>query len=152
MLDTYSHMRSAPSPARLQERDFRLSDNPFFIKVCEGEASIETSESLIEGMYFPLEHWQHVLAAPHSRGPHDGIMLSRRTAPRWFSNTEFIDIAKKGWIGSTRATGQHWVRELVQQSLREARSLILARLMKIDSTARPRLDSGLTQRSLFDPW
>lgn len=150
MLETYNCMRRAPLPAPLQERDFRLSDNPFFIKVCEGEASIEASESLIDGMYFQVEHWQHVLNDPHSRGPHGGIILSRRTAPRWFSNTEFIDIAKSGWIGSTRAAGRHWVRGLVQQSLREARSLILARLMKIDSIPRLHHDLRQNQRSLFE--
>lgn len=151
MWDTYNHMRNAPSPAKFQERDFRLSDNPFFIKICDGQALIEVSDSLIEGMYFPLEHWRHVLDAPQTRGPHEGILLSRRTAPRWFSNSEFIDIAKKGWIGSTRAGGQHWVRDLVQRSLREARSLILARLMKVGPAAQTPQPPPGTQGCLFDP-
>lgn len=136
MARAYEHMTAAPSQ-NASERDFRLSSNPFFFKVCEGTVPIEFNEALIEGMYFSLEHWQRVLADLGSRGPKGGVEISRKTAPRWFSNTEFIDLAKKGWIGTTRAAGIQWVKELVQQLLDDEHSLILARLVSVHSGVRP---------------
>lgn len=126
----YESMQTAPrGPA--DEADFRLSKNPFFFKVCDGRVPLEFNESLIEGMYFPQEHWQHVLGSPGEGVPKYGHSVSRKTAPRWLSNTEFVDIAKKGWIGSERAAGRHWVQELVKQCLDDDHTVILARIMNV---------------------
>lgn len=134
MAQTHGRLVSESQP--VSEKDFRLSSNPFYFKICEGAIPIEHNESLVEGMYFPIGQWQLILTDPSSRGPRDGVAISRKIAPRWLSNTEFIDIAKKGWIGTTQAAGRKWVRELVQQSLGGARSLILARLMRVE-TVKP---------------
>lgn len=112
----------------LHESDYRLSTNPFYLKVCEGQAPIEYSETLIEGMYFPLEHWQKIL--DHRRSKGDSLHISRQSAPRWLSNTEFVDIAKKGWVGSTSRAGQNWVRDLVKRYSDDDHALVLARLIK----------------------
>lgn len=132
-----THMRDAIGPVTRAEPDFRLSRNPFFFKVCTSEIPIEHSEALIEGMYFPLDHWQQVMTDPSSRGPREGISISRKTAPRWLSSTEFVDIAKKGWIGSTQAGGRAWVSNLIQERLALGRALVLGRLLKLDSTGKP---------------
>lgn len=132
--DSMKATRASP-PESSGEAGFRLSNNPFFFKVCDGRVPMEFNESLIEGMYFPHEHWPHVLGihGPHGADrPKYGRSVSRDTAPRWLSNTEFVDIAKKGWIGSERAAGRDWVKDLVRQCLDDDHALILGRIMNID--------------------
>jgi len=124
----YEAMQTAP-PGPSDEPDFRLSKNPFYFKVCDGRIPLEFNELLIEGMYFPQEHWRHVLGPHGGDAPKYGRSVSRKTAPRWLSNTEFVDIAKKGWIGSDRAAGRHWVQGLVQQCLDDGHAVILGRIM-----------------------
>lgn len=133
MRRVYEQMQAAPSEP-LFEPDFRLSKNPFFFKVCDGRVPLEFNKSLIEGMYFPQEHWRYVLGPHGEDTPKYGRSVSRKTAPRWLSNTEFVDAAKKGWIGSERAAGRHWVQGLVQQCLDDDHAVVLGRIMNIDGS------------------
>lgn len=137
----YERMRTQPGP--IGESDFRLSKNPFFFKVCDGRVPLEFNEALIEGMYFPQEHWQHVLGTNSS--------VSRKTAPRWLSNTEFVDIAKKGWIGSERAAGRDWVQELVKQCIDDEHTVILGRIMNMAAAPNSAPEKKLSQTNLFAP-
>lgn len=120
------------------ERAFRLCGNPFFLKICEPGGPIEHSESLIEGMCFPLEHWQILRHRT-------GMPISKKNAPRWLNNTEFIDVTRKGWVGSRGADGRRWVSEVVRDSLSHAHALILARLAH-DERARSPLAQGFGLR------
>lgn len=136
MTQVYKSMQTA-APGPSDEADFRLSKNPFFFKVCDGRVPLEYNELLIEGMYFPQEHWPYVVGSHGAGTLQHGLSVSRSTAPRWLSNTEFIDVARKGWVGSERAAGQHWVRSLVKQCLDDDHALILGRIMKVDPGGPP---------------
>jgi hypothetical protein len=150
MSQVYTLMQAAPS-GRLVESDFRLSKNPFFFKVCDGRVPLEFNKSLLEGMYFPQEHWQYVLGPHDDDAPKYGRPVSRKTAPRWLSNTEFVNVARKGWIGSEPAAGRHWVQGLVQQCLDDDHAVVLGRIMNVDpppsTVSRPHHHQG----DLFTP-
>jgi len=128
MSRAYESIRSDNVPPHT-ERDYRLSRNPFFLKVCDGAIPIENNEALIEGMYFPLDHWGQVIDEPTCIGPKGGRTISRGSSPRWLNNTEFVSLAKRGWIGTTARMGREWAADLVQKHIQDLHSLILARIV-----------------------
>ncbi|MGE5502252.1 MAG: hypothetical protein ACM33T_15190 [Solirubrobacterales bacterium] len=80
---------------------FRLSDSPFFLKMCPRLQFNPDDIGLVRGMYFPLDHWRFVAADPALIGPRGGRRLTFENAGRYLDNTSFLSLVAKAWIGTT---------------------------------------------------
>jgi hypothetical protein len=76
----------------LTYHNYRLNPDIFYFKVCDA-LMFERSPDLIDGLYFPLELWKKLLQSDEGKGNLGGLKIMR-------SNTLFIELTQKGWIGS----------------------------------------------------
>lgn len=106
--------------------EWRLSDEPFYMKLCEDEMSRSQNGRLVRGMYFPLALFEVLLESPKILGPKGGKGIGWHNAERWLSNTSFIGLLREGWIGSTGDVTEQ-ITSLIQNSLDGKRGVILAR-------------------------
>ena len=83
-----------------QADGYRLSENPFFLKICPRIVFDPDNVGLIKGMYLPLDYWD-LLSEHHTLvGERGGKHVSYRNVRRYFDNSAFITIAAGGWVGS----------------------------------------------------
>jgi hypothetical protein len=83
------------------KEEFRLSDNPFFLKLCSRIVFNPDDASLVPGMYIPLDYWDRLSADMSIEGPKGGKSVSYRNVGRYFDNTEFVSLVAKAWVGTT---------------------------------------------------
>ena len=62
---------------------FRLTPNPFFLKLCPRVVFDPDDASLIKGMYIPLAYWRRLEMDPKIRGRQNGHAVS-------FNNDELL--------------------------------------------------------------
>lgn len=48
----------------------------------------------------PESHLREFLTLPEAKGASGGLSIGYENCPRYLSNTEFIQLAKVGWIGA----------------------------------------------------
>jgi hypothetical protein len=80
---------------------FRLTPNPFFLKLCPRVVFDPDDASLIKGMYIPLGYWRRLEVDPNIRGRRNGHAISFDNVGRYFDNTSFAHLVAGGWIGTT---------------------------------------------------
>lgn len=102
--------------------EFRLLAAPCWLKLCESAARVNDPTELVRGMYLPREHFDELLRT-HT-GPRGGPLLTYENVPRHFSNTQFIDLVRDGWIGS-RGTGTELLRNVIKESIETRHSVVL---------------------------
>lgn len=81
--------------------EFRLSDNPFFLKLCPRIVFNPDDASLVPGMYIPLDYWDRLSTDPSIEGLKGGKSISYRNVGRYLDNTEFVSLVTKAWVGTT---------------------------------------------------
>lgn len=89
-----------PDAAPLSLWSYRLNPEPFFFKFCEQFRPKSRDESLIPGITMPAEHLTEFLGLPEAQGKRGGTAVGYHNCPRYLNNTEFIQLAKSGWIGA----------------------------------------------------
>ena len=98
------HMESLLTAAGLPQarrcEDFRLHDNPFFLKFCPRMDFAPEDTALIKGMYIPLAYWKLLESSGQMTGPRGGRFLDFNNAGRYLTNTEFAMLVTKAWVGS----------------------------------------------------
>jgi hypothetical protein len=104
---------------------YRLSKRPFFIKLCETKAKAALDSGMVSGMYIPLSLWRKLLKSPVVRGPKGGIQVTWENCARRFSNGEFTNLLRYGWIGSS-AEHTKKLSEIIEGVLGSGRMLVLA--------------------------
>jgi hypothetical protein len=104
---------------------YRLSTKPFFIKLCETKAKAALDSGMVSGMYVPLNLWRKLLKSPAVRGPKGGVRITWENCTRRFSNAEFTNLLRYGWIGST-AEHSEKLSEIIEADLGSGRMLVLA--------------------------
>lgn len=105
---------------------WRLSQEPFYMKLCEDDMERPEGGKLTKGMYFPLGLFEEILDSPKILGPRGGKGIGWHNAQRWLSNTGFIELLRDGWIGSVGDVTVQ-VTALVQNAFEGDRGVILAR-------------------------
>jgi hypothetical protein len=80
---------------------FRLNYNPFFLKLCRRIILEPDDISLLRGMYIPLDYWRLLVKDPAIIGPRGGRKVTYENVGRYFTNTDFISMVAKAWIGTT---------------------------------------------------
>jgi hypothetical protein len=121
----------------IESRELRLNDEAFYFKLCERRKPDAAEASLVSGMSLTAPHLQQFLKMPEAQGPKGGIQIGYKNCFRYFNNTEFITLAKGGWIG-TSAQGSEFIKEVVRASLEGNRALVYA-LIEIPEKATAEL-------------
>ncbi len=104
---------------------FRLSRQPFFMKLCESKARPALDDGMVPGMYVPLGLWRRVLSSESVRGPRGGVRITWETCKRRLNNSEFTNLLRHGWIGSAAGTSK-MLSQIVEEVLGRGRMLIFA--------------------------
>ena len=102
---------------------FRLSQQPFYFKLCDAVAHVGWSD-MAPGMYLPLDLWELTLTDPRTLGPRGGVRFSRESVSRALTNTDFARLVGQGWIGSGHANTAI-LEGLVASLLKAGHSLVL---------------------------
>lgn len=118
-------LKTIPAAATNDTSCFRLSADPFFVKLCEAKAAIATDSGMVSGMYVPLHLWKSLLTSRDVLGPKGGVSVTWENCTRRFSNGEFTNLLRYGWIGSTEAHTQT-LSTIIEQVLSSGRMLVLA--------------------------
>lgn len=79
---------------------YRLNEDPFYFKFCEQVRADARDESLVPGLTLCEPHLRQFLSLPEAQGPRGGVSVGYHNCPRYLNNTEFISLAKVGWIGA----------------------------------------------------
>ncbi len=80
---------------------FRLTDNPFFLKLCPRIVFNPDDVGLVPGMYIPLDYWTVLCDDASLGGPRGGRAVSYANVGRYLNNTEFVAAVSKAWVGTT---------------------------------------------------
>jgi hypothetical protein len=112
-------------PANNTADGYRLTENPFFLKMCPRIVFEPDNIGLVKGMYLPLEYWELIIQHPTLVGPKGGNRLGYSNVRRYFDNTEFITIASNGWIG-TNINQSSMLEAAIKSTLENGRTAILA--------------------------
>lgn len=113
----------------------RLNDDPFYFKLCERRTPKAAEASLVAGMSMNAIHLEEFLSFPQAQGgPLGGIRVGYKNCYRYFNNTEFLKLAKGGWIG-TSASGSDFMMQVVRASLENKRALVYALIKTSEQSA-----------------
>jgi hypothetical protein len=114
---------------------FRLSENPFFIKICPRLVFNPDNVGLVKGMYLPLDYWELLSEHPTMLGPKGGKRLSYNNVRRYFDNTEFVTIASGGWVGTTIEQSKY-LEAAIRSTLESGRAVVFAVNIQTDRRHR----------------
>jgi hypothetical protein len=114
---------------------FRLSENPFFLKICPRLVFNPDNVGLVKGMYLPLDYWGLLSEHPTMLGPKGGKRLSYNNVRRYFDNTEFVTIASGGWVGTTIQQSKH-LEAAIRSTLESGRAVVFAVNIQTDRRHR----------------
>jgi len=104
---------------------FRLHENPFYLKLCPRMTFHPDDVSLTPGMYVPLEQWRFIEKDSDLVGPRGGRAVSYRNVGRYLDNTDFSNLVRDAWIGTTPHQSAI-VGPLIQAVLSEGKAVVIA--------------------------
>jgi hypothetical protein len=104
---------------------FRFLRCPFYFKVCGANVSRPLEESMVAGMYFPLELWRRYLRSKQTLGPKGGRVMNWERCSRNLRNAGFTSLLRNGWIGSTGVESDV-ISDLIEGTLSGKKMLIYA--------------------------
>ena len=104
---------------------FRLSENPFFLKLCPKLIFNPDDVGLIPGMYLPLDYWRALAKHPGLKGPLGGQSVTYENVGRYFDNTAFASLVAKAWVGTTSRQSA-LLREAIRATLESGKAIAIA--------------------------
>lgn len=105
--------------------DYRLSPEPFYLKLVDSQVSRREAHKLAVGMYFPLALFEAMLKSEDYRGRRGRPVIRKRSAPKHLSNDLFVQLLKGGWIGTAGKSTED-MTSMIRYLLGQKRSVILA--------------------------
>jgi len=106
-------------------KNYRLNNEMFLFKLCPAQIENLKSNRMAGGMYIPLKLWNVLLNDESTNGPKGGKVITFANTHRYFNNSQFINLAQNGWIGS-KIEDHNILTEIVKSSIDSKKSLILA--------------------------
>jgi hypothetical protein len=85
-------------------RDQRLNDEPFYFKFCERTRASARDDSLVAGITISAPHLEHFLNQSEATSEGHGRRVGYKNCPRYLNNSEFVALARAGWIGCRTPT------------------------------------------------
>jgi hypothetical protein len=125
MVETMKELRKIPDSGKSDVRAYRLSSGPFYVKLCEPKLKSALDAGMVSGMYVPLKLWHRLLKSDRVRTQRGAVRITWDNCTRRFSNSEFTNLLRHGWIGSAAGRSQH-LSEIVEQVLAEGKMLVFA--------------------------
>jgi hypothetical protein len=104
---------------------FRLTENPFFLKLCPRLVFNPDDVGLVSGMYLPLDYWKLLENDPGIKGPKGGLRITYENAKRHFDNTSFTAVVSKAWVGTTPNQSQV-LQEVIRETLKTGQAVAIA--------------------------
>lgn len=104
---------------------FRLTENPFFLKLCPRLIFNPDDVSLMRGMYLPLDYWKLLENDPGIKGPKGGLRITYNNAKRYFNNTSFTTVVSKAWVGTTPNQSQV-LQDVIRTTLETGKAIAVA--------------------------
>jgi len=104
---------------------FRLTENPFFLKLCPRLVFSPDDVGLVPGMYLPLDYWKLLENDPGIKGPKGGLQITYDNAKRYFDNTSFITVVSKAWVGTTPSQSQV-LQDVIRETLKTGKAVAIA--------------------------
>lgn len=112
-------------PANSVHDGFRLTENPFFLKLCSRLVFKPDDIGLVPGMYLPLDYWKLLEQHPGIKGPRGGLRITYDNVGRHFDNSSFTSIVAKAWVGTTPAQSVV-LKEAIRQTLETGKAVAIA--------------------------
>lgn len=104
---------------------YRFYNELFYFKLCPARIENYKSDRMVNGMYVPLELWDILLKDKCTDGPKGGKQLSFKNTGRYFNNSQFINLAQNGWIGS-KIEDSNKITDIIMSSINSDNSLTIA--------------------------
>ena len=105
--------------------EYRISTNPFYLKFCSRIQFNPDDRGLVSGMYFPIDYWTTLEQDDSLLGPQKGRRLTFENARRHLDNTEFSNMVRKGWIG-TSGSQTDFLEKLIKEIVESGKAVALA--------------------------
>ena len=105
--------------------DWRLHSGPFYFKFCETTRANARDDALVGGITLGLDHLSHFLTLPDAEGGHGGLRVGYDNCPRYLNNTQFVDLAREGWIGCDQK-GYQLITEVLAANQEGGKAAMLA--------------------------
>ena len=105
--------------------DYRISENPFFIKICPRLEFNPDNVGLSSGMYIPLDYIKILQNDKCIEGKRGGKGITYNNVGRYFDNTAFKTIIEGGWIG-TNQNQSLLLEEIIRDILQNGKTAVLA--------------------------
>ena len=112
-------------PACNDINGFRLTENPFFLKLCPRLVFKPDDIGLVPGMYLPLDYWKRLEQHPGIKGKRNGLQVTYKNAGRHFDNTAFTTIVAKAWVGTTPSQSEA-LKEVIRKTLETGKAAVIA--------------------------
>jgi hypothetical protein len=112
-------------PANAAHDGFRLTENPFFLKLCPRLVFNPDDIGLVPGMYLPLDYWKLLTQSPGIQGPRGGLRVTFENAGRHFDNSSFTAIVSKAWVGTTPSQSAV-LKEAIRQTIETGKAVAIA--------------------------
>jgi len=113
--------------------DWRLQSGPFYFKFCERTRPNARDDALVSGITLGFDHLNHFLTLPEATGKHGGLRVGYDNCPRYLNNTQFVDLARDGWIGCDQK-GYQLITEVLAVNKEGGKAAMLA---VIEGTGSP---------------
>ena len=111
--------------------DYRISENPFFIKICPRLEFNPDNVGLSTGMYIPLDYIKILQDDKGIEGKRGGKGITYNNVGRYFDNTAFKTIIEGGWIG-TNQNQSLLLEEIIKDILQNGKTAVLAIKKRLD--------------------
>jgi hypothetical protein len=111
--------------ANTSHNGFRLTDNPFFLKLCPRIVFNPDDIGLVPGMYLPLDYWKILEPHPCIKGPRGGKRVTYENAGRYLDNTAFTTVVAKAWVGTTPSQSAV-LASAIRQTLQAGKAVAIA--------------------------
>jgi hypothetical protein len=126
---------------------FRLSENPFFLKLCPRLVFNPDDVRLVPGMYLPLDYWRRLQKDPGIKGPRGGLRITYANAQRHLDNTAFTTVVSKAWIGTTPEQSAV-LKDVIREVLKTGKAVAIA--VKPQKSDGSDGNQSITQRETED--
>ena len=118
-------------------KDYRISENPFFVKICPRLEFDPDNIGLSSGMYIPLDYIKRLQNDKCIEGSSGGKAITFDNIGRYFDNTEFKTVVEGGWIG-TNSNQSLLIKEIIKDILENGKAAVIAMSEEIGLIKYPR--------------
>jgi hypothetical protein len=125
MIETNKKLRDIRDSGKSEVAAYRLSSGPFYVKLCEPKLKSPLDGGMVSGMYIPLALWRRLLQSDKVRTRRGAVRITWDNCTRRFSNGEFANLLRQGWIGSAAGRSKH-LSKIIEEVLANGKMLVLA--------------------------